>query len=168
MPPPRGAHPCERLFPAIRKWSARHRQPEYEPFNRFLPERVLPMPLPVNACSVPSSPAIFVHHLRCSSIGFIGRRGTAMPCPYGDLAASRTSGHAGQIDGEFRALILFRKHADAAAMRLHDLINNGQAQARAAHKVRLQRLEDFLALSWVQTHARVAETNAHPEWSSFQ
>ncbi len=53
-------------------------------------------------------------------------------------------------------------------MRLHDLIHNREPQARAAHKIGLQGLKYFCALSRIQAHSRVAEADAHPEGRGFQ
>ena len=48
-------------------------------------------------------------------------------------------------------------------MRLHDLINDRQPQARAALEAGLQRLENLFALFWIEARAGVAKANAHQE-----
>src|SRR5215469_15061531 len=53
---------------------------------------------------------------------------------------------AAQPQDEGGALARFRSRPHFSFVRLHDLINDGQAQSGAAFKVRLERLEDFLDL----------------------
>src|SRR5258705_12940447 len=54
--------------------------------------------------------------------------------------------HAPQTHHETRAFAYFRARPDFALMRLHDLIDDRQAQSSAAFKIRLERFEDFFRL----------------------
>ena len=64
---------------------------------------------------------------------------------------------ARHLHDEFRSGAPFRIHADAPAVRLQNLINDRQAQSRAAHKTGLQRLEYPGRLRGVDPDAGVAD-----------
>src|SRR5512140_2244990 len=51
-----------------------------------------------------------------------------------------------QLEEKFGALAHLRTHRDLAVVRLHDLVDNGQAQPRAAFEPALVRLEYFFHL----------------------
>src|SRR5437016_3760347 len=48
----------------------------------------------------------------------------------------------GQFQNELSALARLRLHGDFGPMRLHDLVNQGQTQARSAFKLRLEWFKD--------------------------
>src|SRR3984957_10959382 len=64
-----------------------------------------------------------------------------------------------QPQDESRALPRFRARPDLAFVGLHNLINNGQPQASAAFKIRLEGLEDFFRL--LRTHSRTGVGESH-------
>src|SRR5579862_2760261 len=76
--------------------------------------------------------------------------------------------NARQFHSKFRAAIFFGGDADSSAMRLHNLIDDRETQARAALESRLQRLENFLTRFRVHADACVLKTNAHQKWSRLQ
>src|SRR5712692_7251780 len=78
------------------------------------------------------------------------------------------SRHSREFDDELRALIFLRSYADAPAVRLHDLVDDSQAQARASGKARLQGLKDLGALLRIEPDAGIAKANAQPEGNGLQ
>src|SRR5207249_2443063 len=61
-----------------------------------------------------------------------------------------------------------RNHADLATVCLHNLIDDGEPQARAAFKTRLKRLKNLGSLPGVEADAGVAERDAQPERMRFE
>src|SRR5437764_10221357 len=55
----------------------------------------------------------------------------------------KVSSHPRQLNYKFGAAILFRDNADTAAVRLYDLVNDGEPQPGSALEIRLQRLKDL-------------------------
>src|SRR6266850_8346439 len=78
------------------------------------------------------------------------------------------SRHSRQFNDKLRAAVFFRNHADPATVGLHDLIDDGEPQARAAFKTRLKRLKNLGFLPGVEANAGVAERDAQPEWMRFE
>src|SRR5581483_528409 len=64
-----------------------------------------------------------------------------------------------QFQGENAALALFRAHQDLAAMRLHDLVHDGQAEPGATLEPRLEGLEHFRHLLGVQAPAVIGKAD---------
>ncbi len=69
---------------------------------------------------------------------------------------------ARNFDDEIRASALLGFDANASAMRLQNLIHDGQAQSRAAGKSGLKRLEDARGLRGVKADAGVANLDLRP------
>ena len=63
-------------------------------------------------------------------------------------------GRARELYDEFRPASFFSFHANASAMRLKNLIDDCEAQARASDKPRLERLEEARGFAWDQGRRR--------------
>src|ERR1700681_4476494 len=65
--------------------------------------------------------------------------------------------HTPQPHHEARTLADFRTRPDLALVRLDNLVHDGQAEASSAFKVRLEGLEDFFRLLWVDAGAGIGK-----------
>src|SRR5271156_1227444 len=75
---------------------------------------------------------------------------------------ARARSGTGNFDDEVRASSLLTFDANASAMRLQNLIDDGQTEAGAAGESGLEGLEDACGLRLVNADASVANLNAHP------
>ena len=73
-----------------------------------------------------------------------------------------SAGGARNFDDEFGATSLLGFDANARAMRLQYLIDDGEAEAGATDKSGLEGLEDARGLGRVNADTGVANLNAHP------
>ena len=80
----------------------------------------------------------------------------------------RTSRRSWQFDNELRTAIFLGDHTDSAAMRLHDLIDDGKSQTGTALKSGLEGFENFCALFRVEADSGIPESNAQPEQAAAQ
>src|ERR1700679_3359876 len=67
--------------------------------------------------------------------------------------------HAAQAEYEASPFANLRARPDFAFMRLHNLVDDGQAKAGSTFEIRLKRLEDFFCLLRIDTGAGVGKTH---------
>src|ERR1700676_1330025 len=79
------------------------------------------------------------------------------------LLYATCSPNSRQLHNKFRSAIFFRYDADSAAVALHNWGNDGEPQAGAAFKFRLQRLKNLGTLFGVQAYSGVGEGDAQPK-----
>src|SRR5579863_6490581 len=65
-----------------------------------------------------------------------------------------------KFNGKLRALVLFRGYDDVTVVRLHNLIDDCQAETGATNESGLQRFKYLAAMIGVHAHAGITKTDA--------